>query len=101
MVRRKTGRAGFLRRLSGQAKTQEVILKLVNTTPTSMMVHINLSGAGRITKNAQVIRLASDDLKTENSLDAPMRLAPVEQQSVLKTAVFDQTLPPNRRQSCA
>ncbi|MBI1764581.1 MAG: carbohydrate binding domain-containing protein [Acidobacteria bacterium] len=77
-----------------QGKTNEVILKLVNTSPTSMIVHINLSGAGRITKPAQVIRLASDDLKTENSLDAPKRLAPVEQQAVLKAAEFDQTLPP-------
>lgn len=77
-----------------QTKTHEVILKLVNTSPTSMMVHINLSGAGRITKPAQVIRLASDDLKTENSLDAPKRIAPVEQWTALKAAEFDHPLPP-------
>jgi alpha-L-arabinofuranosidase len=77
-----------------QAKTGEVILKLVNTSPTSIPVHINLSGAGRITKPAQIIRLASDDLKTENSLDAPKRIAPVEQTTALKAGEFDQTLPP-------
>lgn len=75
------------------AKTGEVILKLVNTGPNTMPVHINLAGAGRITKPAQAIVLASDDLKTENSLDAPKRLVPVEQGATISKAEFDYTLP--------
>ena len=67
-----------------QAKTNEVILKLVNTAAAAMLVHIQLAGVGRITKPAQVIVLASADLKTENSLDAPKRLAPVEQKLTIK-----------------
>jgi alpha-N-arabinofuranosidase len=72
----------------------EVILKLINTATSSASVRINLAGAGRITKPARAIVLSSDDLKTENRLDAPTRLAPVEQKITIKAAEFDYTLPP-------
>ena len=37
---------------------------------------------------------ASDDLRTESSLDAPARPAPVERPITIKAAEFDYTLPP-------
>ncbi len=52
-------------------KTREVILKLVNTSTASMVMKINLAGVGQISKSAQSFVLASEDLKTENNLDAP------------------------------
>jgi alpha-L-arabinofuranosidase len=76
------------------AKTGALIVKLVNTAAAARPVHLNLSGAGRIAKPAHVFVLASDDLKTENTLDAPTRLAPTEQKLTIKTAEFDHTLPP-------
>ena len=75
-------------------KTGEVILKLVNTSTASMVMKINLAGVGRISKSAQSFVLASEDLKTENNLDAPKRLAPVEAKVSIKAAEFDHTLPP-------
>lgn len=75
-------------------KTREVILKLVNTSPSSIMTHINLAGVGQISKSAQSFVLASEDLKTENNLDAPKRLAPVEAKVSIMAAEFDHTLPP-------
>ncbi len=74
-------------------KTREVILKLVNTSPSSMVTKVNLAGMGRITKTAQSFVLASDDLTIENNLDAPKRLAPVEAKVSIKAAEFDYTLP--------
>ncbi len=53
------------------ARRGEVILKLVNTAATAAPVRIHLAGlagAGKVAKPAQSIVLASDDLKTENSL---------------------------------
>jgi len=76
------------------AKAGEVILKLVNTTAAAAPVRVNLAGAGKIAKQARAIVLASDDLKTENTLDAPARLAPVERKVTIEAAEFDYTLPP-------
>jgi len=75
-------------------KTREVILKLVNTSTASMVMKINLAGVGRISKSAQSFVLASEDLKTENNLDAPKRLAPAEAKVSIKAAEFDHMLPP-------
>lgn len=77
----------------GNVKDREVILKLVNASPSSMQVKVNLAGVGQISKSAQSFVLASDDLKTENNLDAPKRLAPVEAKVSIKAANFDYTLP--------
>lgn len=77
----------------GNVKDREVILKLVNASPSSMILKVNLAGVGQISKSAQSFVLASDDLKTENNLDAPKRLAPVEAKVSIKAANFDYTLP--------
>ena len=78
----------------GNAKTGETIVKLVNASAAPMRVRIDLAGAGRISRSAQSFVLASDDLKTENSLDAPRRLTPVEAKATIDGAAFDYTLPP-------
>jgi alpha-L-arabinofuranosidase len=78
----------------GTTNSSEVILKLVNTTTATVTANINLEGADKLTNPIRAIVLASSDLKMENSLDAPMRLAPVEQKLTIKTAKFAYTLPP-------
>jgi alpha-L-arabinofuranosidase len=70
----------------------EVILKLINTAASDVPARINLAGIGRISKPARVIILGAD-LKTENRLDAPMQVAPVEMKITIKTAEFDHLLP--------
>jgi len=73
----------------------EVILKVVNASPSSREVRINLAGAKRLGKTGKVIILQSPDLKAENSLDNPMKVAPVERQLSVPAAEFGYTLTPN------
>jgi alpha-N-arabinofuranosidase len=73
----------------------EVILKVVNVAPSSKQVHINLAGARSLGKTGKVIILESSDLKAENSLDNPMKVAPVERQLAVPKAEFAYTLTPN------
>ncbi len=73
----------------------EVILKVVNAAPSSREVHINLTGARRLGKVGKVIILESSDLKAENSLDNPMKVAPIERQLPIPGGDFAYTLTPN------
>ena len=58
--------------------TGEVIVKLVNTGSSSKEIQISLAGLKNVRQAGKAIVLQTEDLKTENSLDNPMRLAPVE-----------------------
>ena len=73
----------------------EVILKVVNAAPSSREVHINLTGARRLGKVGKVIILESSDLKAENSLDNPIKVAPIERQLPIPGGDFAYTLTPN------
>ncbi len=75
------------------AKTNDVIVKLVNAGMTATEVRVNLAGA-KVTKAGKAIVLASGELTTENSLDAPMKVAPMEQPLRLSGPEFTQSLPP-------
>jgi alpha-N-arabinofuranosidase len=57
----------------------EVVLKLVNMAAAPREVRIRLDGASRVARAGTAFVLASADLKAENSLDAPTKVAPVEQ----------------------
>jgi alpha-N-arabinofuranosidase len=75
-------------------QTGEVILKAVNATSTARPVRVALKGAGAVQGNARLIVLASADLKAENGLDQPTRLAPVERPLAVSSSTFDVTLDP-------
>jgi alpha-N-arabinofuranosidase len=64
---------------SFDAKSNEVILKVVNTAATARAVNVNLAGAAKVGAEARALTLASNDLAVENSLNEPTKLAPVEQ----------------------
>jgi alpha-L-arabinofuranosidase len=76
-------------------RNAEVILKAVNATGTARKVRVDLRGTGSIQGNARVIVLASADLKAENSLDQPTRLAPVEKSLAASSSGLDLTLDPH------
>jgi len=59
-------------------ETGEVIVKLVNATAESRDVQVNLDGFGDIDEIARVITLSGENPDDENSLDEPMKIAPVE-----------------------
>lgn len=75
-------------------RTGEVILKVVNTGSIAREVRINLAGAGNVGKSGKAFVLASADLKAENSLDNPTKVAPLERQLTVAAAEFDYTLTP-------
>jgi alpha-N-arabinofuranosidase len=75
-------------------KNGEVILKVVNATPSARTVRVDLKGTGPIQGNGRQTVLASADLKAENSLDQPTRVAPVEKTLAPSAAGFDVPLDP-------
>ena len=75
------------------AKTNDVIVKLVNAGTAATEVRLNLEGA-KVTKAGKAIVLASADLAAENSLDAPTKVAPTEQPLKVSGPEFTYSLPP-------
>jgi alpha-N-arabinofuranosidase len=68
--------------------TGDVILKVVNTSSAEKELRVVLSGARSSHKIATAFVLHSDDMKTENSLDNPSRLAPVERTVAVSAGDF-------------
>jgi alpha-L-arabinofuranosidase len=76
-------------------KAGEVVLKLVNTEASAKEVRINLAGAAKVGQAGKAFILADADLKTENNLDEPKKVAPLEQQLAVPSGEFNFTLAPN------
>lgn len=74
--------------------TGEVIVKLINTGSGTKETRLNLAGATRLGRTGTAIVLQSGDLKTENSLDHPTKLAPVERPLQVSGNEFSYTLQP-------
>ena len=73
----------------------EVVVTLVNPSATARPVHINLAGAKPLAKNGKSFVISSSDLKAENSLTQPTKVAPIEGALPVKSSEFDFTLAPN------
>lgn len=91
----KNGQRDLFTSASLDDRTGEVILKVVNAAPSSREVRINLAGAKRVGKTGKAFVLANSDLKAENSLDEPTKVAPVEQQFAVSSSQFAFTLAPS------
>ncbi len=91
----KNGQGNIFTSASLDAATGEVILKVVNPAPSPREVRINLVGAQGIKKTGTAFVLTSSDLKAENSLMEPTKVAPVEQQFSVSASEFAYTLAPN------
>ncbi len=72
----------------------EVVLKMVNITSAQRDVRINLAGAQHVKQAGKVFVLASSDLKAENSLDEPTKIAPVEHSLAVPSNEFTFKLAP-------
>jgi hypothetical protein len=90
----KNAQDGLYTSASIDGPNAEVILKAVNATQTARKVRVDLKGAGSIQGNVRLIVLASADLKAENSLDQPTRLAPVDKSLIASSSGFDLRLDP-------
>jgi hypothetical protein len=95
MARRRTDRAIRSQSRLFERISREVILKVANVTALPREVRINLAGAKQIPKGGEAYVLASPDLKAENSLNKPMKVAPVEQQFAVPSGEFTFTLAAN------
>jgi alpha-L-arabinofuranosidase len=90
----KNGRDGLYASASLDERAGEVILKLVNTAQSQRDVRINLAGA-RSVNGGKALTLASSDLKSENGLDEPTRISPVERPLAATSNEFTYALAPN------
>ncbi len=90
----KNGQGELYASASLDERTGEVIVKVVNTAPAPKEVHISLAGAKTIGKVGKAFVLDNADLKAENSLDNPTRIAPVERQVTISSGEFAYTLSP-------
>jgi len=91
----KNGQGNLFASASLDDKAGEVVLELVNTEAAAKEVRINLAGAAKVGQSGKVFILADAELKTENSLDEPKKVAPVEQQLAVPAGEFNFTLAPN------
>ena len=73
----------------------EVIVKLVNTGSGSKETRINLAGAAKVGRTGAAFVLQSEEMKGENSLDHPTKIAPVERPLQVSGAEFSYTLAPH------
>ncbi len=74
--------------------TGEVIVKLVNTSSGSKEARISLAGAPRVGRTGTAFVLQSEELKGENSLDHPTKIAPVERPLQVSGPEFSYSLLP-------
>lgn len=90
----KNGQGDLYASASLDEPTGEMILKVVNTTATPKTVNVNVAGPKKVAKSVRTFVLESSDLKAENSLDNPMRVAPVEKQITVSANQFAHTFTP-------
>ena len=58
--------------------TNELIIKIVNTSGKTQLAEVNIEGVDKIESKAKLIILQNDNLEAENSLDSPAVIAPTE-----------------------
>ena len=90
----KNGRGGLYASASADNKSGEVILKVVNTSASPREARVNLAGARNVGQGGKALVLASADLKAENSLDEPTKIAPVERTLAVPSGEFNHTFAP-------
>jgi alpha-L-arabinofuranosidase len=91
----KNGQQNLFVSASIDDRTGEAILKFVNTEATLREVRINLAGAAKVGSFGKAYVLAGSDLKAENSLDEPVKVAPVMRRGEVSSGEFTFRLAPN------
>lgn len=91
----KNGTGGLFASAALDKGAGEVVLKIVNLAATPKEARINLAGARKVSRRGQAFVLASTDLKAENSVQEPMKVAPVEQPFTVPSNEFVYKVSPN------
>jgi alpha-N-arabinofuranosidase len=87
-----TGQDGLYASAAFDQNSNEIILKLVNSTEKAQTVNIVLEGAKKLASKGKITVLKSEDLNMVNSLEQPTLLSPVEQELTIKGKTVNQVL---------
>ncbi|WP_416444640.1 alpha-L-arabinofuranosidase C-terminal domain-containing protein [Leeuwenhoekiella sp. A16] len=74
------------------AKTKEVIVKLVNTSGEAQEINLNFKGS-KISGKGEIVTLMKGDLTAENSFEAPQNISPKTEEIRVKGSKSSITLP--------
>jgi alpha-L-arabinofuranosidase len=75
--------------------SNEIILKLINTTDKPYTSNVILEGPKKTDTKARILTLKSDNLNNVNSLEQPALISPVEKEIIIKGKAVNQVLEPN------
>ena len=92
---KQNGQGGLFATASLDQRSGEVILKVVNITSASKDLRVKLAGARPGRQKGDEFVLASTDMKAENSLDQPTKIAPVERKLEFPSNEFSYMVSPN------
>ena len=78
-------------------KTNEVIVKIINTSDKSQPVKLNFNGLRRNERlsNGRLITLTSSDLDAANTIENPFLIVPVEQTQAINNNLLETNIDPN------
>lgn len=84
-----TGQDGLYASAVKDSKSNSLIIKIVNKDPKAKTVTVNLKDFKQATADVKLIRLQSDNLRAQNSLDNPDAVKPEEKELALVGNTFD------------
>ncbi|OIR14183.1 extracellular exo-alpha-L-arabinofuranosidase precursor [mine drainage metagenome] len=71
------------------SSTNELIIKIVNTSVKQQIISLSLEGVKKITGRAKIIELKSDNLNSVNSFSQPEKIAPKESEIFIHEPKFN------------
>jgi alpha-L-arabinofuranosidase len=77
------------------AKSGEIILKVVNSAATATQTQLELAGAADVSRTARAIVLTSAHPKDENTLEEPMKVSPKTETLTISGSKFTRAFPAN------
>lgn len=89
-----TGQDGLYASATVDKTTNEIIIKMVNSSEKEQAVNFALNTKNKVSSNAKLIVLKSSDLKEYNTINEPEKIKPVEQDLILKGKKINTTLAP-------
>jgi alpha-N-arabinofuranosidase len=89
-----TGQNGLYASAAFDKNSNEIILKLVNSTGKTQTANVVLESTKKIEKKARIIVLKSENPDNANSLEQPSLISPVEQEITINGKKVNQVLDP-------
>jgi len=87
------GQSGLYASAVLDGNTNEIIVKMVNSTENDQTVNITFNGAGKLDSEAVLTVLKSDELQAVNSIDHPKAISPTDSSQPVKGNKMNISLP--------